>query len=251
MDPTVWVPTGSGGGRAYINNTDTLGGDVLIDSLVDMTMPRFGMAQAENSTVGVQMTGGTILVSSYSYFGFQPGASLTVTQSGGRFMVGKNLSLGKLGGTGTWNLSGGLLEGKGAFKTGGGLVAYAVQVGADDISAATINLSGDGLLAGQALTMGALGLIDLTGGAMKFTGFTDDVLMTGSDYTQHILDLITAGKIINSTGEGLSVSYDPAEVLSFGGGAYSVAGVTTVTLIPEPATMAILALGGVLIRRKK
>ncbi|HBG25466.1 MAG: hypothetical protein A2Y10_09835 [Planctomycetes bacterium GWF2_41_51] len=235
-DLTAWE-TGS---DYFINNTNSFGGSVIVDSSVNLTTYRFQMGTTANSGISVlDMTDGFIRTDYYSQFGIKVGTNVTVNQSGGTWRNYRGVDLGYAGSQATYNLSGGILE----YRLTG---SYYLKVGGDGISTATFNLSDEGLVKGNLLSIGALSKIDITGGVMKFTGGT------GADYTSTLQAYITSGKITNSSGEGLRITYNHDEVISLSDGSYEVTGVTTLELIPEPATLVILGLGSILaIRRKR
>lgn len=216
-DPDLagWIDT-----EDYIvDDTDNLGGAVLVDNTVDVAMNRFKMGSVTAGNAAVDMTGG-IIAATRIYMG-EGGSAMNVTfdLSGGELRSSKNVNFGFSGAEVTFNMSGGLLQYKDKY-------GYTLYIGKDNLSTVNFNLSG-GEVRGDDLVIDALGTLDITGGKMIFTG-DDETYLEG---------LYSSGKITNSSGEGLDITFAD--------------GVTTVELVPEPACIALLGIGSIFLRRRK
>lgn len=218
-----------------VDDTDTYG-KALIDQYVDVKMNRFKLATAVDGDAEIDMTAGKVFAERI-YLGTGTNRHAIFKQTGGEFMSNKNVNLGYTGSEVTYNMYDGLLEYKGAW-------GYYLKVGADDASTVNFNMMG-GEVHGHLLSFGALGKINMTGGVMKFTN------ADAGDYTSTLQGFIDGNKIVTDPGLAFKITYDATEVLPFAGGAYEVTGVTTLQVVPEPATMLLLSLGGAMIIRKR
>ena len=169
-----------------------------------------------------------------------------VTQSGGTINVsgdsGGRVRIGGAGGTGTYIMSGGTLysnddiivaDGSGSTglldMTGGYIRADGdFKVGSGDATgSAIVNLHGGTISAGNLSFDEDCGSMDITYGT----------LLLDSDEAAEVQGLVDGGYITAFGGSGsVVVNYSD---------------VTTVTAIPEPVTIALLGLGGLLIRRRR
>ncbi|MBW7989214.1 MAG: hypothetical protein FVQ84_04250 [Planctomycetes bacterium] len=128
------------------------------------------------------MTGGTLELGSYIWWGDGAGSHGTFNMSGGTITVGSEFELGWGGGTGTWNMTGGTITcGELIIPTGSG------EGGQLYLSGGTVNV-------GTPLEMNANGLIDVGDGTLVLEG----------DQTEIINGLIEAEQIIFYGGGGLS-----------------------------------------------
>jgi hypothetical protein len=123
-------------------------------------------------------------------------------------------------GDGTLLMNGGTINISWLLAVAGGYSGTnGAGIGHIQLDAGTVNVTGGG-----GLVMSSSGSIDITGGALKLNGT--------------ITDITTYGDVTAYGGAGSFVySYD--------------GGRTTITAIPEPATLAIIGLGSLLLRRKK
>ncbi len=168
------------------------------------------------------MTGGTLEVADWVWWGDGAGSFAIWNMSGGTVTVTNEFELGWGGGAGTLNMTGGTIT-AGTFKvpTGSGAFAEAFLYGG------TFNVTKPGGLGFGNVN----GLIDITVGTLVLEG----------DDTAKVAGLIAAGQITGYSGTG-TVLYD------YG---VTIPGKTTVTGIPEPATICLLGLGGLALRRRK
>jgi len=170
------------------------------------------------------------------------------------FRIGHNDGVGVVNmSDGTVNINGGLIigstfiqiiedpyeeiphPGTGRLTMTGGLItipdANSLQIGTNG-STGQLDLWGGTIMAG-ALEIGepgSGGLLDVRKGTLILEG----------DRTEAILGYVDAGLLTASEGWELLYDYDVSNV-----------GKTTVTAIPEPATIALLGLGGLLFRRRR
>jgi len=134
-------------------------------------------------------------------------------------------------GNGTLIVNGGNINIGWLLAVGGGYNGVSTGgVGSVQLAGGVVTLSTGGNVVGAGgLIMSNGGTLDITGGALSLNGIITDITA-----------LANGGSITAYGGAGTFV-YD-----------YSVAGRTTITaVIPEPATVAVIALGALFIRRKK
>jgi hypothetical protein len=134
------------------------------------------------------MTGGTLEIGDYIWWGDGQDSHGTFTMSGGTITVGAEFELGWGGGTGTW------------IMTGGEITCAEFIVPTDSGKAGQMYLNGGTINVGSSgLEMNANGLIDVAGGTLIFEG----------DLTAQINGLIDAEQIVFYGGGGLpSLDYD-------------------------------------------
>lgn len=154
-------------------------------------------------------------------------STATVNVNGGLVTINGHISIGEAGGVGTLNV------------TGGKLVAhYLIGNWNDQGGTARANISGGEVWithAGNLTTIPGLfsnSVVDITGSGK---------LVYAWDVRAEVQAYIDAHKIITSeVGKMLKVDYNETNP-----------GWTTIQVIPEPATMALLALGGLALLRRK
>jgi hypothetical protein len=134
------------------------------------------------------MTGGTLDIGDYIWWGDGRNSNGTFNMSGGTITVGDEFELGWDGGTGTWNMTGGTITcGELIIPTSSGAAGQLY------LNGGTVNVGSSGL------EMNTDGLIDVAGGTIVFEG----------DLTEQINGLIEAGQITFFGGGGLpSLDYD-------------------------------------------
>jgi hypothetical protein len=134
------------------------------------------------------MTGGTLEISDYIWWGDDNGSNATFNMSGGTITVSNEFELGWGGGHGTWIMTGGSVTcGELIVPTGSGAAAELF------LNGGTINVGSDGL------ELNPVGMIDVGDGQLILEG----------DLTEQINGLIEDGLIIAYGGGGLPVvDYD-------------------------------------------
>ncbi|MBC8468762.1 MAG: hypothetical protein H8D56_04760 [Planctomycetes bacterium] len=134
------------------------------------------------------MTGGTLDIGDYIWWGDGAGSHGTFNMSGGTITVGSEFELGWGGGTGTWIMTGGTITcGELIIPTGTG------EAGQLYLNGGTVNIGSSGL------RMTDVGLIDVGDGTLVLDG----------DLTEVINGFIDAGQIIFYGGGGLpSLDYN-------------------------------------------
>jgi hypothetical protein len=173
----------------------------------------------------------------------------------------RDLRIGHNEGTGVMNMSGGTININGGIKVGSTNIET-IEDPFEEIlhpGTGTLTMTGGTISAADAnaLEIGTLestGWVDLLGGTIKAgdlligtdsgMNITEGMLILAGDKMRTVLDNIDAGLLTAYGGwSGADWQYD-----------YNVrnAGMTTVTAIPEPATVALLSLGAlVLLRRRR
>ena len=220
----------------------------------------------------IDMTGGTLKAKSFISLGHAGTGSMTMSagavetsafvvgingagdfdMSGGTITLDSHVRVGEGAGEGVWTMSGGLLVATNYIAAGWG------ATGAGEMN--TINMS-DGELRTGDLRLGLVGdgTLNLSGGEINVNiygsgAYTNGLVFNsnggegllditadgtlnwlGGNFTNEVNAFITSGDIINSIEGELSVIYN------------SGSNITTVTAIPEPATLGMIAfLGGVM-----
>lgn len=197
----------------------------------------------------------------------------TLTVNGGTAQAGWDMTVGTFGGTGTLNVNGGTAS-----------TPYQMVLGRGVGSAGTINTSGTGIVnvAGNLVVgwAGGTGSLNMNGGTVNSNGtfwFAPDL---GSQANINILDGVLNLKGATQIDVGgtyhveiqkgtinwyNSLSNGPETILAwaaagkwsgYGSGANirasydDVTHITAITAVPEPATMALLSLGGIAMLRR-
>ncbi len=172
----------------------------------------------------------------------QKGTGL-LTMNGGSITLDTALKVGSAGGTGTMNMFGGTItadrmvvaDGAGTFTSTFTMTDGLITLDGGDLGSGAFRVLADGDASLDGGIINSLDLVVLTGGILDITGGT---LVLDGDVTVAIGDLVTAGLLTgNGNANDISASFS--------------AGYTTVTAVPEPATLFLLGLGGLALRKKR
>ena len=167
------------------------------------------------------MSGGTVNVTGDSKrmrIGGKTGNGSLIMSGGSIYSADDVIVADGSGSTGLLDMTGGYIRADGDFKVGSG-----------DATASAIVLLHGGIISTGNLSF------DTDCGSMDITYGT--LLLDGDEATE-VSDLVTGGYITAFGGSGSVVVNYAADV-------------TTVTAVPEPVTIALLGLGGLLIRRRR
>ncbi len=209
----------SGAGNFRVGQNGGVGILNIEGGTIDGKYVHFG-----HNTTGniVNMTGGTIDLTTIFKLGNLASAGVTMTMSDG--YITANIAMLGNAGTADFTMTGGLIE---LFSVDPEvLLDGVISIGAyGDVS-----LDG-GIIEGSDLDMIGFAALDITGGTM---------ILNNSVIDQTFMDRIE-GYGITGYGSVANVDYD-----------YDlVNGVTTITAVPEPATLFLLGLGGLALRKKR
>jgi len=238
------------------------GGTIDVGTALNTKAMRIGYQGG--ATGWVDMSDGTINVSGNLNIGAQADSTGTLTMSGGTINVGQEMRVGSRDANGFVTMSGGTINvandllvgrtftpgdlnlpaipGTGSLTMTSGLLAVAdtntIYIGTEG-STGIISLSGDAVLEGGDLVIGAPG----SGGTLDMCGAAT-LILAGNDLME-VVTFINSG-LITVCGYVVTDEW-PGWVMDFN---IRNAGMTTVT-VPEPATIALLGLGGLVMLRRK
>jgi hypothetical protein len=214
--------------------------------------------QSPSTYQTVTIGNGFSAVAGKTHVGYVAGGTLNITGGGSLTMVYSSgtadgdLLLGKPGGSGILNLIDGTLTCR-DLEVGG--TGTSLGTGTLNMTSGMINVADDfeiGIAAGT-----TIGIVHLNGGTIKLDGsyegltnaflrmytggsldFGGGTLILPGDQESRINGYITSGWITSSLGDiEIDLDMNP--------------GYTTVYAIPEPATMVLLGLGGLLLRKRR
>jgi len=222
-----WTDTGNW--TAYPTSGDdvVIGKDSLTGPIIQDGINAYGnWVHLTDSTPGgsvLTMTGGTLDVADH-------------------FLIGENWGAAEQG---TLSMSDGTVN-TNLLMVGGGTDGINGN-GTVDISGGVINIGWLLAIAGgySGTTSGGTGKINLTGGIINATG--GGGLLMSSNGALDIAGgtLVLAGNINNMAGYGNVTAYNGAGTFVYNYN--SISNLTTITAVPEPATLALLGLGGLLL----
>ena len=196
--------TGAGGDRLWtnpanweFNKVPTVADNVFLNAPAAKNGPIYqdgmelkinGLSTEVAGESTMTMTGGTLEISDYIWWGDDNNSHATFTMSGGTITVGNEFELGWGGGTGTW------------IMTGGTITCAELLVPTDSGAAAELFLHGGTINVGSdGLEVHPVGMIDVGDGQLILEG----------DLTEQINGLIESGQITAFGGGGLPVvDYD-------------------------------------------
>jgi hypothetical protein len=196
--------TGAGGDRLWtnpanweFNKVPTVSDNVFLNAPAAKNGPIYqdgmnlkinGLSTEVAGESTMTMTGGTLEITDYIWWGDDNNSHATFTMSGGTITVGNEFELGWGGGHGTWIMTGGSVTcGELVVPTATGAAAELYLHGG------TINVGSDGL------QLQPVGMIDVG----------DGVLILEGDRTEQINTLVEAGRITFYSGSGRVVlDYD-------------------------------------------
>jgi len=196
--------TGAGGNKLWtnpanweFNKVPSIADNVFLNAPAAKSGPVFqdgmdekivGLSTEVAGESTMTMTGGTLEMTDYIWWGDDKDSHAIFTMSGGTITVANEFELGWGGGMGTWNMTGGTVTcGELVVPTDTGAAAELFLHGG------TINVGSDGL------EVNPVGMIDVGDGTLILEG----------DLTVQINDLIDAGQITAYGGGGLLVlDYD-------------------------------------------
>ena len=204
---------------AYLNKP---GGELtLIDSTCAAAGgPEVGIAHWNSGDHDLLMTGGTFDVTGLVAIGSGVGNNGLMTMGGGAMTVGLSFYVGGTGNV-TWSVNGG----NGTLEMTGGTVDITGNL---EVGTQWGYGHGDVAVRGGTITASDL-VIDLGAVAVHSTG----KIITDGDDSAALNAYVAAGKLLGT------VFYNTATSK------------TEVTAVPEPATIALLGLGGLLLRKRK
>ncbi len=223
----LWNDAVTWGGTAYPVAGDTaylnLGSTVEVDGTAEaVTELHFASWSGNSNLVTLNIVNsGSLTVSGWSYLGvaagdvgeINVGAGSTLT-CGGAMNVGFN-------GDCTLNVNGGTVNANGGLYTSNPWQTAGTGSGTINLNAGVVNV--------YDFAMSGTGLINIEAGEMRIYGLWWDATLQG---------LMTANQIVGYNGtQSVDISYD--------------GDFTVLSAVPEPATMCLLALGGIMLRRKR
>jgi len=251
--------TTHGGADTYIGRNAGSDGTLTLKNGGRLYTGGLRMADNANATATINVEpGGYLSIPYYLYAGYNGTAS--IVQTGGDIVVGGSSSglaiAGYNGSTGSYTISGGTLaastsatDGSGAFRLGGWSDSYTgagtfTVVGSDaTISMENYNQSSSGTLVTEIDGTG-ISLIDVNGTGGNGIANLDGVFnIVDSGAANGTYDIITATTI---NGDFDSVTVGGVDIDTLPDWSYAINGGTlSVTVIPEPATLGMVAMLGV------
>ena len=205
-----------------------------------------------DSTTGPIIQDGVTAYGNWVHLTDTTASGAVLTMTGGtlnvsdHFLIGENWGAGQKG---TIDMSNGIINT--VLLMVGGSTDGSNGDGTVNISGGIINIGWMLAIAGgySGTTGGGSGRVNLTGGIINATGGGGLVMSSNGSLNIAGGSLVLLGNITNMAGYGNVTAYNGTGTFVYNYN--STSNLTTITAVPEPATLALLALGGLMLGKKK